>query len=109
MRARATTTVSILRGTETNAYNDTVDTTAAIHTGVIAAIMERDRRVYLPAEQAVRVIRTYSARFPPNVDLQKLDRVKDERTGVIYLVTEIRQPASPALMLDVAADLSRTT
>ena len=109
MRARATTTVTIRRGTETNAYNDTVDSTAAVHTGVIAAIAEHSRRVYLPSEQASRVVRSYSARFPPTTDLRKLDRILDERTGAIYLVTEIHQPDSPAITLDVAAELSRTT
>jgi len=109
VRARATTTVTIVRGEDTNAYNDSVSSSAAVHTGIIAAIAETSRRVFLPAEQAYRVIRTYAGTLPPNAPIQKLDRLRDERTGVTYLVTEIHQADNPAITLDISVELSRTT
>lgn len=111
MRARATTTVSILRGDTTNTWGDTVSDNSGtpVASGVMAAIHEQSRRTYLPAEQAYRIIRTYTGRLPSGCGVQKLDRLRDERTSAIYLVTELRQPDNPAITLDIAVDLSRTT
>lgn len=110
MRARATTTVSILRGSATNSYGDAVDdNTTVAASGVIAAIAESTRRAYLPAEGASRIIRTYTGTLPPVTDVRKLDRLRDETSGVIYLVTELHQAANPAIALDISVELSRTT
>lgn len=109
MIATATTTVSILRGDEVNGYGDVVDSDTAIHTKIPASIHEQNRRVYLPAEQAYRIIRSYTGRLPSNSDVQKNDRLRDERTGAIYLVTDIADPVSPAFAPDRHVELSRTT
>lgn len=110
MRARATTTVTILRGDTTNSYGDTVsDNTTPIASGVIAAIQEQNRRVYLPAEGATRIIRTYTGKLPPTTNVQKLDRLRDERTNVVYLINELHQADNPAISLDISVELSRTT
>lgn len=110
MRARATTTVTILRGDTTNAWADAVsDNTTPVASGIVAAIHEQSRRTYLPAEQAFRIIRTYTGRLPTECGLQKLDRIRDDRTGTIYLVTELHRPDNPAITLDLSVELSRTT
>ena len=94
MIATATTTVSILRGDETNDYGDTVDSDTAIYTGIPAAIHEQNRRVFLPAEQAYRIVRFYTGRLPSNTDVVKNDRIKDERTGHVYLVVDLADSVS---------------
>lgn len=109
MIATATTTVSILRGDETNEYGDVVDSDTAIRTRVPASIHEQNRRVFLPAEQAYRIVRFSTARLPSNVDIRKNDRLRDERTGAVYLVTDLADAVSPAFAPDRHVELSRTT
>ena len=111
MRAVATTTISILRGTVTNGYGDTVDdnTSQPVATGVPASILEQNRRVFLPAEQAFRIVRTYAGRVCPEIDIRKDDRVKDEQTSIVYLVTDLSDPHASPLHPDYQLQLSRTT
>lgn len=109
MRAAANCTVSILRGTTTDTYGDEVDTLTAVQTGVVAWIFEQNRRVYLPAEAAYRIVRTYAGRVGAEVDIRKDDRVKNEQTNAVYLVTDIADSGSAAHRPDIVLQLSRTT
>lgn len=109
MIAAATTVVSILRGDETNEYGDVVDSDTAVYAGIPASIVEQNRRVYLPAEQAYRIVRSYEGRLPSNTDVQKNDRIRDERTNVIYLVVNLADPVALAFTPDRHVELSRTT
>jgi hypothetical protein len=110
VRGKATTKVSILRGTDTNEFEDEVDDNNVIPaaSGVVAAIAERTRRVYLPSEGATRVVRTYSGQIGHEVDIRKGDRLRDENTSVVYLVEEISEPVNPANQPDYELQLSRT-
>lgn len=108
MRAAANTTISILRGTEQDGYGDEVDSDTPLYTGVAASILGSSRRVYLPAEGATRVIHSYSGRCGAEVDLRKDDRVRDERSGTIYLVTELADQTSLVMQPDRVFTLSRT-
>lgn len=109
MRGSANTKITILRGTETDSYGDTVDSDVAVYTGVVASILSSSRRTYLPAEGAVRVIHSYAGRCGAEVDLRKDDRVRDERTGVVYLVTDLVDGSVIAGMQpDKSFTLSRT-
>ena len=110
MIARANTTVAILRGTTTNAYGDTVDVDTAVATGIQASILERNRRTYLAAEAAYRVIRTYTGRVTAGTDVRKGDRLRDEGNSQVYLVTDLNStPGSVGgLRPDVVLELSRT-
>lgn len=110
MIGAANTRASILRGTETDSYGDEVDSNVVVYTDVPMSIIERNRRVYLPAEGATRVIRSYSAQCGYEVDLRKDDRIRDQGTGIVYQVIEISDPTG---ILGVKPDrvvaLSRTT
>jgi hypothetical protein len=111
MRARATGKASILRGTTTDAYDDLVDTddiTAVVATNVSYAVFESTKRTYLPAEGATRIIRSYAGRVGYETVIQKGDRLKDEATGVVYIVTEIPDPISPAYKPDRLLELKKT-
>lgn len=110
MKTRANTLVTILRGTETNAFADEIDSDVAAYTDVPAAILEAGRRVYLPAEGARRVVRGYTCRVGSGVDLRKDDRIRDQSTGQVYLVTELSDPQPiGGHRPDRVATLSRTT
>lgn len=109
VRAAATCRVSILRGTETNGYGDTVDSETAVRSGVPCSLIEQTRRVYLPDEGATRIIRSYAGRVGPETDLRKDDRIRNERNGRTYLVTDLGDPESAALDPDITFTASRTT
>jgi hypothetical protein len=110
VNARATTVVSVLRGSSTNDYDDEVDEPVPVHTGVPFSLIERTRRTYLPAEGANRVIRSYTGRTTHGTDIRKGDRIRDERTARIYVVTDLNDdPGSPVHRPDMVLELSRTS
>ena len=109
MRAKASCKISILRGTEINSYGDEVDTTTPVYSGVRCSLLEQTRRVYLPAEGATRIIRSYAGRVGPGTDLRKDDRIRNERNGRTYLVLDLGDPESAALDPDITFTASRTT
>lgn len=108
MNGRATTTVSIYRGTTTDTFGDEVDdnsTPAA--TGVTASLLEQSRRVFVPAENRMTVVRIVTGRLTSGVDVQEADRLKDERTEKVYLVEAVSAPQSPIGKADIKLDLRR--
>lgn len=110
MKAAATTLVTVLRGTETDVYADEVDSDIAEYVDVPASIIEENRRTFLPAEGAFRVVRSYSAQLGREVDVRKDDRLRDQSTGRIYLVTELSDPLGlPGEAPDWVLTLSRTS
>lgn len=109
MRAAANCTVSILRGSTTDSYGDVVDQNTVVQSGVQAWIFEQNRRVFVPAEGAFRIIRTYAARVGSEIDVRKDDRLLHEQTTDIYLVTDLSDSSSAAHRPDTVLQLSRTT
>ena len=107
--AIATTTISVLRGTTTDAYGDEQDTYTPIATGVPASLTEQTRRVTTRDDPTPRVVRYAVARVAAGTDVIDQDRVRDERTGAVYIVDAVSQMANPALTPDLRLDLRRTT
>lgn len=109
MIGTATHRVSILRGTETDTYGDMVDSNIAIRNGVQISIQETNRRTFVPAEGAYRVIRSYSATVGYETDLRKDDRIRLP-DGTIFLVVDISEPLPVfGSKPDRTVTLSRTT
>lgn len=90
----ATTTVSILRGTAENADGDLVDNPTAVVTGVTASIRELTRLNRTEASQRSQTVRSFLIRVALRTGVQPADRIKDERTGLIYLVDWVQAPLS---------------
>ncbi|MDX2697249.1 hypothetical protein [Streptomyces ipomoeae] len=109
MQAIATTTLTVLRGTTTDAYGDEQDTDTPVATGVIAALTEQSRRVTTRENPTPRIVRYAVARVPAGTDIQDQDRVRDERTGAVYIVEAPSSMANPAMAVDLRLDLRRTT
>jgi hypothetical protein len=103
------TTVSIMRGTETDEYGDVKDTATIIKTGVRASIIEQSRRVFVPADNVDRVVRYVRGRLPSNEDVREGDRLFDERSESTYIVEAVVQPGSPYAHNDVRVDLKYVT
>ncbi len=101
-----TTTISILRGTTTNAAGDTVDTKTPIYTGIPASIMERSRTGINEVSQDARVYRYTTGRVAAGTDIRDTDRVLDETTGKIYAVAAVSVLGSPVHVPDMRLDLT---
>lgn len=109
MIARATTTLSVLRGTSTDAFGDEVDSNTAVATGIPASLTEQTRRVTTRDDPTPRVIRYSVARVTAGTDITDQDRVMDERTGSVYIVDAVSSMNSAAVAADLRLDLRRTT
>lgn len=109
MQAVATTKVSILRGTTTDAYGDEQDADTVVHTGIPASLIEQSRRVTTRDNPTPRIVRYAIARVPAATDVTDQDRLRDERTGATYIVESVSAMTNPALAVDRRLDLRRTT
>lgn len=109
MLALATTTVTVYRGTSTDAYGDEQDTNTVVHTGIPASIVEQTRRTSTRDDPTPRVIRYAVGRVTAGTDITDQDRLLDERTGVVYIVEAVSSMASAAVAADLRLELRRTT
>lgn len=109
MQAIATTTVSVLRGTTTDAYGDEKDTDTPISAGIPASLTEQSRRVTTRDDPTPRIVRYAVARVPARTDVRDQDRIRDDRTGAIYIVDAVSSMANPTAVPDIRLDLRRTT
>lgn len=102
MKGRATTTVSIYRGSAQNEFADPVDdNTTPMVTGMQASIIEQNKRAFLAADNRKSVIRNSIGRVKHGTDVVEGDRIKDERTGTFYFVEAVSNPQSPVNSPDV--------
>ena len=109
MLARATTTLTVYRGTTTDAYGDEQDTSTVVHTGIPASLVEQTRRVTTRDDPTPRIVRYAVGRVTSGTDITDQDRILDERTGGIYIVDAVSALNSAAVSADLRLDLRRTT
>lgn len=109
MQAIATTLVTILRGVTTDAYGDEQDADTTVVTGVPASLIEQSRRVTTRDDPTPRIVRYAVARVPARTDVTDQDRLRDERSGAIYIVDAVSGTTNPAFEVDRRLDLRRTT
>lgn len=107
MNAFATTTVSVLRGTSTDAFGDEYDNGTVESSGNPASIMQRDKRVFDPASSESRIVSYFSGRMDGTTDVADTDRLLDEGSGAIYVIEAVTRPSSPVHLPDVHLDLRR--
>jgi Ni,Fe-hydrogenase III small subunit len=107
--ALATTTVTVYRGTTTDVYDDEQDADTVIYSGVVASITEQTRRVTTRENPAPRIVRYAVGRVTAGTDITDQDRLRDERTGAVYVVEAVSSMANPAVAADLRLDLRRTT
>ncbi len=109
MQAVATTQLTVLRGTTTDAYGDEQDTDTVVARNIPASLTEQSRRVTTRDDPTPRIIRSAIARVPAGTDIRDQDRVKDQRTGAVYIVDSPSSMANPVMAVDLRLDLRRTT
>lgn len=86
----ATTRGAILRGQTEDVFGELVDadTPAAGLGDIPVAITEASRSVFDPAEGSFRTVRELIGRIPGNIVVQDGDRLRDNRTGEIFIIDE---------------------
>lgn len=109
MSFTATTTVTILRGVDIDRYGDEVDASTVVAEGVPASILDRPVTGARPSSGRKDTPRTYAMRVWKSVDLRQDDRVRDEKTGLIYAVTTLAPSTNIAGLGSTRADLQRVT
>ncbi len=105
----ATTTVTVLRGTTTDRYGDEQDADTVVATGVRASLLERPVTGTRPVSGREDTPRAYALRVWASVDLRKNDRIQDERTGYVYVITTLAPSTNPVGLASTRADLQRVT
>lgn len=107
----ATTRGAILRGMTEDVFGEGVDsdTPVAGLDDIPVSITEISRDVFDPAEQTLRTVRKLVGRIPANIVVQEGDRLRDNRTGEIYIIDEDeRTPRSISGRASVTLALRRT-
>lgn len=96
----ATTRGALLRGTGTDGLGDEIDALAVVATPLAdlakgrklgdfpVSIIERTRREFDEASNAWRTVRYYAGRVPTYVPVVAGDRIRDNVTGRIFIVSE---------------------
>jgi hypothetical protein len=103
--------VSVLRGTSIDpVYGDATATMTVIASGIPASIVEQPQtKVTTPGNPTPRITRVYDGLIGSNVDVTDHDRLKDERTGQIYVIVSVSQQALPGITSDQSLELRRAT
>jgi hypothetical protein len=110
MSWRATTTVTILRGEGIDRFDDPIDTDVVVADRVPASIIEQGPNSRSrPVDGRTDQVRGYAMRVHRNIELRKGDRVRDERTQVIYTIDFAATPANPAGHTSRRATLRKVT
>ena len=98
--ALASTTASILRGTTTQRFVASLSQ-VAIASGVPVDIAVTNTNAYDPTSQQIRTIRTISGSIQSDTDITESDRLRDDATGVVYIVEQVTQRMGPGFVGDL--------
>ncbi len=88
-------------------FLDPVDNDTVAASGVPISIIQQTVRQFLPAENRLTNITTYTARLRGNVSVKDTTRIKDERTNDTYLVEGITRPQDPMGAAAIRLDLRK--
>jgi hypothetical protein len=105
--AQPNTTIAVLSTTTTDGHGDVVDTATASATGVPALLLAGTKRVWLPDSGTVRQVGYWTAFVPSTTSVEVGDRVRDERSEQVYVVSGVLVPASSLTVFDAILDLQK--
>lgn len=105
--------MTVMRGTEVNAYGDETDVGIPIYRDVPAALAEVEEVTFDRASQTRRTIRTVTCKFQAYVDVTSDDTLMDQFTGYFYLIESMKEqpgigyyPAPKILTLRMRSGIS---
>lgn len=99
--------VSVLRGTSTDTWGDTVDNGTVAASGIPAFIVVKSKAITDPATQTPRVVQQIVGAVGSNVDIRDTDQLRDDTNGVTYAVEAVTQPGGAGITPDLVLDLRR--
>lgn len=105
----ASTTVTVLRGTATDAYGDEVDVDTDVARRLPAVVTEQRQRTRQPSEGRGGTTETFTIRLRPTADVVEGDRLRDDRTDAVYQVREVSNPGSAVGFADVRVTAVRVS
>lgn len=100
---------SIFRGSTTDpTYGHPVpNNTTPLYVRVLAQVDETSSRVWDPATQTPRVVRSVVAQMPSTTDILTGDRFRDDTHGVLYVVQNVTRPQHAGRRGDVEVGMKR--
>jgi hypothetical protein len=105
MYSRATTKVTIYRGQSEDEWGDDIDNDNIVASGVLASILEQKTWFSPEVSTQPHNYRYARLRVRHGTDVQTNDRIKDERTGQTWLITNISPLQNPVVGQDLRIDL----
>lgn len=99
--------VTILRGTELTELGDTQDRAVPVRDRVPAAIREQRRQTTTNADDRAQTVLYFTGRMSAREDVRQDDRLRDEATGTIYLVTAVSRHGASSRTNETRLDLER--
>lgn len=106
----ANVTVSVLRGTTTDAYGDTADDQQPLYQDIPATWIETAQVIQDPSTQTPRVVRSITAIVPFWLGVQTTDQMLNQSTGETVIVEDvITQPNLTGAPPDTKVILRRVT
>lgn len=107
MYGLANCSISIMRGTSTDQWGDTIDSGNIVNQHVPAFIVVRSKQVYDPSTQSPRTVQTIVGAVGSAVDIRDTDQVFDETHSVTYSVESVTQPLASGITPDQTLELRR--
>lgn len=107
----ATTTIAVLDRAETeDSYGDPVSSSVIVASGIPAHLYQQSQRVFDPSTGRFTTVTGFGIRVRSGAfDFTANDRVKDERTGLVYSVDSATTTTSPAMAGDVQLTAKRVS
>ena len=106
MKSRATTTVSVMRGTVYDpVYGDEVDDDTVVASGIRVSIIEQTVDAKTEVTSVPHSYRFAKMRCTPGTDIRQNDRLLDEKTGEIWTIVQISRRGNPVVNQDMRVDL----
>lgn len=97
---------SIIRGVSSETeYGDEVESTDVVYTNIPGSVIEKSRTVYDPQSGRVATLRKLTGRFKFGTDIQDGDRIKDEKTEKVWVVSAVYEGTSFVAKPDLILDL----
>lgn len=101
-----TTTATILGGTDSvSDWGDPVEGSDTIAAGIPCAIHQQRRTVVPEGGREAITVRYFTGYLPNGTAVNASQRLRDDRTGTVYLIDYADTPAHPGMPQDVQLDL----
>lgn len=107
MIAVPNTTITILSGATASEFEDPIEGTTVIASGVPASIIEGRQIVTTESDPQARAVRYYTGRLPYGTEIEDSQRIRDELTNETFVIDHVSKPRNTVIPQDVRLDLRR--